>query len=269
MQIRLRNSRPAAFTLMEILVVIAIIVVVTAIAYPIYRHFSLKSSKATALTQIKQLSDGLLSFANANGGLLPAEDADGKDNWTTVKLPVAEKAWYNVIPKHMGLKNVADFTKENRTAAFYTKENIFYLPGAQYPESRVEKPLFALAYNSRLSRNAADGTPIIVKFGDIVVPGRTVMFMEQGLPGETRAHQSISKKDYDGAPKGSAKSFVTRYGGKVGIMSFFDGHVEDVKADTVLTATGAINWTAESGNDGTAVLWTADPKVNPNAKTGP
>jgi prepilin-type N-terminal cleavage/methylation domain-containing protein len=267
MQIRSRTSHRAAFTLMEILVVIAIIVVVSAIAYPIYKHFQLKSAKTAGLAAIKKLSDGLLGYTAGNAGVLPNEDAEGKDRWTSVKSAAGEKAWYNVVPKHLGMKNVADFTNEGRTAAFYTTENLFFLPGAQYPDSKIERPLFAVAFNSRLVRpTAANPTPGPVNLKDVTNPQRTVMFMEQGLPGETKAHHSIGNKDYDGAPKGSAKSFVARYSGKVGIISFFDGHTEEVKADTVLTPTGAIAWTPESANDGSAILWTADPKIDPNTR---
>jgi prepilin-type N-terminal cleavage/methylation domain-containing protein len=266
MQLRFRPSRPAAFTLMEILVVIAIIVVVASIAYPVYRHFQLKSAKVAALSSLKTLAEGTLSYIGSNGGVLPNEDLDGKDNWTTVKTAAAEKTWYVAVPKHLGKKSVSDFSKEGRNAAFYTDENIFFLKGAQYPEKRTEKPLFAVAFNSKLSKATPDGAKLPVKVGDIIAPARTVMYFEQGLPGETRAHESISKKDYDGAPKGSAKSFVARYNGKIGLVALFDGRIEEVKATSMLTPIGSFVWSPESANDSTAYIWTTDPKIDPNEK---
>jgi hypothetical protein len=64
---------------------------------------------------------------------------------------------------------------------------------------------------------------------NIVNPSNTVIFLEQGLPGEPKAHETISKNAYDGAPKGNAKSFVARYTGK-GLIAFVGGNVREVAA---------------------------------------
>jgi prepilin-type processing-associated H-X9-DG protein len=91
--------------------------------------------------------------------------------------------------------------------------------------------------------------------------------LEQGLPGEPKAHDTISNGDYDGAPKGSPKSFVARYN-KRGIILFADGNAEEVSAKKLLTNTGGIEWSENAASD-SSILWTADPRENPNTLPAP
>jgi hypothetical protein len=84
-----------------------------------------------------------------------------------------------------------------------------------------------------------------------------VALLEQGLLNEDRTLAVQSKKDYDGSPKGSAKSFVGRYGGK-GVLQFFDGHAELVEVRRVLTETGQFPFPQ------TDIVWTPTPEENPN-----
>jgi len=250
---------------MEILVVIAIIVVLAAIAFPVYSRIKANNNKVAALAIMRNLGAAIGTYATANNGDLPKEDTKGNDDWNSAAEPEADKAWYNALPRVMGSKGVGDFAKEKREAAFYTRESVIFLPGAQYPEGkRMSRPYFAIAINGRLQRKDKDGKKRDLRMGSITMPGRTVIFVEQGLPGETRAHETISKNDYDGAPKGNAKSFVARYSNK-GIIGFLDGHAEEVSAKDLLTPTGDMIWSAEqAATDPSAILWVADPKEDPN-----
>ena len=72
-----------------------------------------------------------------------------------------------------------------------------------------------------------------------------------------------TKKDYDGAPKGSAKSFVGRYRGK-GWLLFADGHTEDVTAKELLTETARFPF--PPGPDD--VIWSAKPETDPEQTVG-
>jgi hypothetical protein len=72
--------------------------------------------------------------------------------------------------------------------AFYSKENILFLPGARYPEPDIKlaRPLFAIAINTKLQRK--ERKP--VKLAQITHPARTVLFLEQGLPKERRRRRN-------------------------------------------------------------------------------
>lgn len=245
--------------------VIAIIIIISAIAYPIIVSMRATANKAYALGNMRSLSNAIATYANQHDGQLPDEDGQGKEDWRTIGNADQEKAWYNVLPRQMQLKAPADYVKEGRTADFYKKDNILFLPGAQYDNNKkIQKPLFAIAINGRLQRKDKDGKKNEVRIQNLTTPSNIVVFLEQGLPGEERAHPTIAKKDYDGAPKGNAKSFVARYKGK-GIVAMLDGSARDVSGSDLLTETGDIKWTS---GDETQIRWTLDPKDDPNSKPG-
>jgi type II secretory pathway pseudopilin PulG len=250
---------------MEILVVIAIIVVLAAIAFPIYGRIKSKANMGHATNIMKQLGSAIGNYAAQYNGEFPAEDAKGKDDWQIIASPEAEKAWYNALPKIMNAKPVGDFARERREAAFYTKENVLFLPGAQYPEGKkMGRPYFAIAINGKLQRKDKDGKKPELRLNNIVNPNNTVIFLEQGLPGEPKAHETISKSSYDGAPKGNAKSFVARYTGK-GLIAFVGGNVREVAGKEILNERGDILWNADqAATDPSAIVWTPDPKDDPN-----
>lgn len=256
---------------MELLVVVAIIIVLAALTYPVITTMRRNGMKAEAITRMKAFVSATGNYAAQNNGDLPAEDAPGTDDWTNAAKPEAEKAWYNALPKIMGQKSVADFVKEGRPAAFYHKEeSLFFLPGANYPESnRMTKPYYAFGINTKLHRRAPDAAPSSLKpdlkLANLATMERTVLFLERGLPGEPRAHPTISpKSDYTGGCKASPKAFVARYQDK-GLVAFVSGHVELVAADKMLTPTGSIIWDAASAsNNMLQFIWTADPKEDPN-----
>ena len=262
-----KTCRTSAFTLMEILVVIAIIIVLAAIALPVFSKMKANANKATALGIMKNLASAAMTYASQHDGQLPSEDAAGKEDWSAMTQPEQDKAWYNALPRQMGSKAPADYVKEGRTAAFYTKENILYLPGANYPESKkMQQPLFAIAINGKLQRKDKDGKKNEVRLQSIDAPSNVVIFLEQGLPGESTkdTHPTISKKAYDGAPKGNAKSFVARYTGK-GVISFLDGSAREVAGKDLLSTTGDIIW---NPGDTSQIRWTLSAADDPNGKVG-
>ena len=270
-----QKSHSFAFTLMEILVVIAIIIVLAAIAYPVYAKIKSSSNKATVLNNMHQLAGQIAPYAAENDGDLPSEDAEGQDDWKVVASPAADTAWYNALLRQMRQKSAGEFAREKRFLAFYTKENFLYFPGATYPSEskKLERPLFAVSMNTKIHRKkkskAGDdgGKKPAIKLAAVLLQAQTVAFTEQGLPGEPKAHDSISvKDDYDGSPKGSAKSFVARYGDK-GVIAFFDGHAIEVVAGDILDTAGRIRWQDDWHTSNPAgIFWTADPKEDPNEK---
>jgi prepilin-type processing-associated H-X9-DG protein len=154
------------------------------------------------------------------------------------------------------MKGVGDYVSS--PASFYTDENLLYLPGANYPDKKkIVNPQFAIAFNTKLQRNDPSGQKQRTKMDQITQPAKTVAFLEQGCLNEDRTLEVQSRNDYDGSPKGSAKSFVGRYGGK-GYILFIDGHVELVAAKDLLTETGAFPFPQSD------VVWTRTPEENPN-----
>lgn len=245
---------------MRILMIGAALLVLFTLGVPVYRLIRQSSYKADTLGRMNKISAAVRTYTAQHEGLLPEEDAKGSDSWKAAAAPTSANVWYNALPKLMGGRSVADYASS--PSEFYTPANVLYVPGADYPEKRkLEQPYFAIAMNTKLQRKNADGIKQDLKLSDIVNPSRTVLFLEQGLPGEARSMAQQTKKDYDGASKGSAKSFVARYRNK-GWLLFADGHTQDVPAHELLTETGRIPF--PPGPDD--VIWTHSPEEDPNKK---
>ena len=257
------KSRLSAFTLMELLVVVAIIIVLAALAYTVFAQIRRSADKATALNNMRQLASAMAVYASQHEGQMAFEDTAGKDGWDVARQPTSDSAWYNALPRQLKMKGVGDFAKEENPSGFYSRQNILYLPGAPYPAKHLDRPYFAYAINTKLFRKGPDGKKPNLHLAAVQYPTRTVLFLEQGLPNELRAHPTIGKRDYDGSPKGSAKSFVTRYNER-GIVVFIDGSAGEFQASQLLTANGEIWWAPESSDRSTEIYWTADPKEDPN-----
>jgi hypothetical protein len=230
--------------------------VLAAVAVPIYSKVRERAHKQVAMDKLKALGGALKTYTSQNAGALPAEDANGTDSWDTIGKPEAKDAWYNALPRLAGRKGAGDYA--GTPSDFYKDENILYLPGANYPDKKkFAQPLFAIAFNTKLQRNSPSGEKERTKLDQITNPSKTVALLEQGVLNESRTLEVQSKKDYDGAPKGSAKSFVGRYGGQ-GFLCFLDGHVELTPAKEVLTETGTFPFPQ------TDIIWTRTPEENPN-----
>ena len=253
------SHRTTGFTLMEILVVVAIILVLAAIAFPVFATVQNRANKAIALNNMRQLGSAAGAYSSQNDGLLPAEDSKGTDTWATAAQPDNAKAWYNSLPVILGHKSVAQYASNPQ--AFYSKENILFLPAAPYPETdkKLAAPMFAIAINTKLQRKGESGEKS-AKLVQIANPARTVLFLEQGLKGE-KPKAMPQQPAYDGSPKGSAKSFVARYNG-LGVITFVDGHAETVEGKDILEDNGMFKWPVQPGD----ILWgkSTEDSENPN-----
>lgn len=254
-------NRRGAFTLMEILVVIAIVIILAAIGLPVYSTIQKNANKAAAINKLRQLGAALGKFAGEHDGALPAENAPGKDSWNAAADPANANVWYNALPRAAGVQGVGDYARN--PASFYQKDNLLFLRGAKYSESRLVEPQFAIAINSRLQRRDKTGTgqkgempaKPEVKLGSITQAARTVIFFERGLKGEEKAAPTQPK--YDGAAKGNGRAFVARYSGR-GLVLFLDGHTESLTASDILDSAGNMIFPQ------TNIIWTVNPEENPN-----
>jgi len=248
--------RNAGFTLMEILVVIAIILVLAVITLPVLNVVQQRAGKVKSIQVMRQLGTAVGNFAAQNDNTLPDEGSVSGNSWAYAADPANSKCWFNALPRLLGMKGTGDYAAH--PANFYTKDNLLFLPGAVYPTTDVKliKPLYAIGINSKLQRRSAEGTKGAVHINNITNPVRTVLFLERGLPSEKKAMVTIPH--YDGAPKASPNAFVARYS-NVGVLTFVDGHAESVEATDIMNAVGKVPFPP------TDIIWCRTPDEDPNA----
>src|SRR5690349_10662065 len=117
------NSR--AMSLMQLLFVIAIIIVLVSVAYPVWVGIQKKKHGAVALSKMKQLRSELTQHENSHEGTLPEEESTaGHNEWHDTEQPEAEKAWYNAQPRQIDMKRVGDYAKVKDVAGFYSDGNL-------------------------------------------------------------------------------------------------------------------------------------------------
>ena len=93
-----------AFTLIELLVVIAIIAILAAILFPVFAQAKAAAKKTSDLSNIKQLSLGILMYSGDNDDVLPSAyfhrafnpalggTAGGYEHWSGLTYPYV-KNW--------------------------------------------------------------------------------------------------------------------------------------------------------------------------------
>ena len=254
-----RPRQASAFTLMEIMVVVVIILVLAGIALPVYSSLRSRSDKMAALNNMRQITAALITYCGQNDGDFPLENIGTGETWINAAGPQGLPVWYNALPRMSGQKGVGDYLHSPR--GFYTKENLLFLPGARYPASdkKLVRPLFAFAINTKLQRKDLTGLKGKAKLSQIVLPARTVAFLEEGLPGEKKA--SPVQPKYEGECKSAGRSFAARYGGQ-GVVTFLDGHAETLGVKDLLTEAGQLIFPQ------TTIVWTRTPEENPNMGLG-
>ena len=107
------NSKKAktvvGFTLIELLVVIAIIAVLAGILFPVFFRAKQSGQKTVALTQIKQLGQGILMYIDGSDGKYPPStnyglpDTEKGKLWTNLLMPFVKDRKIFIAPGSEGI----------------------------------------------------------------------------------------------------------------------------------------------------------------------
>ena len=242
-------------TLIETLVVVAIIVALAAIAIPVVTSFQHRANRARAAEKLRSIGVAFAAYTIDNSDMLPWEDSPGTDDWQAVAAVENEDVWYNALPRDMGFASGADLAAN--PALFYENSYPLYLPGAPYPKSdkKLGKPYFAMGMNSRLQRKNEAGEKVRGTLAQIQNPTQTVIFLERGMPADKKT--SPGQKNFSASPKANPRAFVARYNG-TGMLIFTDGHIEVHAVSEMITTAGLIPVPQID------VIWTNDPDDDPN-----
>src|SRR5215213_4801070 len=94
---------------MEVIVTVAIVLVIGVLAVPILKTFKQRANKQITQEKMRKLGGAFINYVAQNNGVLPAEDAGGQDTWANAARPEFKDAWYNALPRLIGMKGVGDY----------------------------------------------------------------------------------------------------------------------------------------------------------------
>ena len=243
----------SAFTLIELLIVIAIVAILAGVILPVYGSVQLSGKRSQSLSNMRQLAMATMTYTGDHSGNLPQQgDAT---TWASAATNTAAEndQWYNtVLHDYANSPSLSDYAQN--PAAFYQKGSLFFVPAANYPANKLTAPQFAMAFNSKLETS----TTTNVRMQNIEAPAETVLYLETGVTGEKPL---TGQKAYTGQPYAYASRAAARYGGKM-ILTFCDGHADVFTSTDVVSTNGKAYFPPK---DNASVYWSEFKAVNPGS----
>ena len=255
----MKAKHPPAFTLLELLVVIAVIAVLAALLVPALVRAKAAARRIECTSNLKQWAHGMFMYLDDYQEFFPRENAsDNINSWDDAIVSTNGDIWYNTLPSHMGTKPLSEYAAINANPMdFYYKASLFHCPSARFSGLAETYPNFSYAMNSKLMVPGAN----VVTYTALQEPTRTPFFIDTGVPGERRI---AGQKPYNGQPHAFASRFSARHGGS-GNLGMADGHVETRRAEKVVDINPAnTNSYGKSIFPPVDIVWRPDPESNPN-----
>jgi len=268
----MNSSRRSAFTLLELLIVIAVVLILAGLTLSGTARAKMAAQRVTCINNLKQWGCAAHLHAQDHEDELPREAAvDGINSWEMSGASTNRDVWYNALAEIAGIPGMVDYAQTpSSQQGFYSAGKIFHCPRARFSDVAATYPNFSLAMNSKLMRDF-EGAAVPVataplsrdwrrKLAEIKEPARTALFLDNGIPGEERlcAFQSV----YTGAPKASASEFTGRHGYGGNIL-FADGHVITMAGKDVVDMDPASVFRGKAIFPPAEVVWSHDPALVP------
>ena len=255
----MKTKHPPAFSLIELLVTIAIIAVLVSLVVPALARAKVAAQRIACGATLKQWAYGMLTYLHDYQEFFPRENAiDGINTWDDAIVSTNGDIWYNALPLHMSTKPLADYAAITADQMeFYYKASLFHCPSARFSGLAETYPNFSYAMNSKLMVPGAN----VVTYTALQMPILTPFFIDTGVPGEKPIQ---GQKPYNGQPHAFASRFSARHGGS-GNLAMADGHLETLRAEKVVDVNPAnTNSYGKSIFPPVDVMWRPDPDSNPN-----
>ena len=178
-----RKAFSAAFTLIELLIVITIIAVLAGIALPAYNGVKERGDQTKDLSNAKQIALALRQFAIDNNGAYPSKQPDGASkgdysaNASTLPTTSNDAFWW-LFPNY--LQNEQIFSVTGSAYSPSTPDNKLDAAGASNRVDTLKKGENNYAYVAGLTDTSNSTFPIIA---DGFVAGSTTYSTNKSTPG--------------------------------------------------------------------------------------
>ncbi len=178
----------SGFTLVELLVVMAVILLVLAVLFPVFASARREARAVYSLSNLRQWGIGNTQFALDNKGVLPWE---GFKNANQMPANFASPIWWaNVVPPYVGelpYSELSDTSPEGTVPMPPMTGNIFVDPSAQVPSNAPyvgggRRFFFCYVPNAQLNntleQTTGPGPNARIRLSQIPNPAITVLMLE-------------------------------------------------------------------------------------------
>jgi len=212
----MRTPNKAAFTLIELLMVIAIIAILAGLLLPALGRSKAKAQRIACLSKQRQWVKATLMYAMDSEDCLPREKAvPGIHTSLDLVARVNKNVWFNALPPpYFCQMGAGGYALDLDT--FHSRSIIFQCPTARLPSGAID-PIFSTAFNSKL--NSTKNVLLTIRLSCVEDPSSTVLFLDGGVPGEPLI-DPLLQKPYDGQPSSWAIRMSGRHRGGVNLALF-------------------------------------------------
>ncbi len=233
--------RLKAFTLLEMLVVIAIIMVLAALLFPAVASMMARGKSAKCASNLRQWGTALTSYFQDSRGIFPNQGSKSSSGIGGAEAdPMSSIGWFNVLPPYINVTCMSNLWIARKMPR--PMDNSFFVCPASAEEPDLKNPrdfycnypvnLWVEARNrgrTEADVSANSGIPELIRVSNI--PNMAVFpFMAEGYtakssiygPGYTYPNNHVSFMAMDSVESVAGDAF--RHRGKAHIL-FADGHV--------------------------------------------
>ncbi len=174
------SAKHRAFSLMEMLIVLGIIVVLTALLFPALQVVIERGRNAVCVGRLRAIGAGLLQYTTDNNGKLPYASMGG----------TPARYWFDALNPYMGIPET-DF---NRTEP-YPWQLCPSKPFNKYPESNNRRQAVGYGWNHQQFGNARSGAVRVERLlSEVTIPSRTIIIADSlDIPDALSAIPPISQ----------------------------------------------------------------------------
>ena len=227
LQVATDNSDRGAFTLVELLVVVAVIALLSALAFSALRSAIETSRRATCAGNLKTLAIGVLGYAGENNGCLPYSLGNDRIPGAPASAP-----WFWAAGDYIGSKytRAQEIDYWSKQKIFRGLPSSFYCPSAKRETSNTTPYDISYGINRQLVDNYQnDSPPTQMRVISVPRPSRMVLLAD-----------SMSYSERNVNAWRVANGTVSKRHGTVANVAWLDGHVS--REPLAELATNASYW---------------------------